>query len=205
MQLHPIAAESFAIIDREIGEHTFAYQEYAIVRRAIHSTADFELKHLFRFENQAIASGIRAIQENATIVTDVRMISVGISNTLSHVGKPSPQCALDYPGEGSTRTAAGMTRLLETYPNGIFVIGNAPTALLAVVDAIERKIASPALVIGVPVGFVAVKEAKEALAHTQVPQIRVIDRKGGSAIASAIVNALVFLAEENGTENQVSK
>lgn len=204
MQLHPIAAESFAIIDQEIGEHSFTSAEYAIVRRAIHATADFDLKHLFRFENQAIASGIRAIQENTTIVTDVRMVSVGIGSTLSRAGKPEPQCALDYPGEGTTRTAAGMSRLLETYPQGIFVIGNAPTALLAVVDAIERNMASPALVIGVPVGFVAVKEAKEALAHTQVPQIRVIDRKGGSAIASAIINALVFLAAENNADKELS-
>ncbi|WP_071515249.1 precorrin-8X methylmutase [Geitlerinema sp. PCC 9228] len=202
MQLHPIAAESFAIIDREIGEHNFTPQEYAIVRRAIHSTADFDLKHLFCFENQAIATGIRAIQANTPVITDVRMVGVGIHRTLSQAGKSAPLCALDYPGEGTTRTAAGITHLLEMYPNGIFAIGNAPTALLAIVDAIERKMAAPALVIGVPVGFVAVEAAKEALAHTQVPQIRVTGRKGGSAIAAAIVNALVFLAAEKKTDER---
>ncbi len=194
MDIHPITAQSFALIDQEIGPHNWSAEEYAIVRRAIHTTADFELKDLFHFSPGAIQAGITALRQDLPVMVDVQMVAVGIASTLAKAEKHKAYCALDYPGEGPTRTAAGMLTLAETYPQGLFVIGNAPTALLALVGEIKAGKVQPALVIGVPVGFVAVEEAKQALSALDIPQIQIRGRKGGSTIAAAIVNALVHLA-----------
>lgn len=194
LELHPITAASFAIIDREIGPHRFSPAEYAILRRAIHASADFELKELFAFSPDAIAAGIAALRRNAPVIVDVRAIAVSVASVLRQTQKSPAYCALDYPGEGPTKTAAGMATLAATYPHGIYVIGNAPTALLALVERIERGQIKPSLVVGAPVGFVAVTEAKAALAAADVPQIIVRGRKGGSAIAAAILNALAVLS-----------
>jgi precorrin-8X/cobalt-precorrin-8 methylmutase len=194
MDIHPITAQSFAIIDQEIGPHSWSAAEYAIVRRAIHTTADFELKDLLHFSPGAIQAGVSALRQNIPVLVDVQMVAVGIASTLAKAGKQKAHCALDYPGEGPTQTAAGMLTLAKIHPQGLFVIGNAPTALLALVEQIKAGKVQPALVIGVPVGFVAVEEAKQALAVLDVPQIQVQGRKGGSTIAAAIVNALVHLA-----------
>jgi precorrin-8X/cobalt-precorrin-8 methylmutase len=194
MDIHPITAQSFALIDQEIGPHAWSEQEYAIIRRAIHTTADFELKDLFHFSPGAIQAGVTALRQNLPVIVDVQMVAVGIASTLAKAGKDKAYCALDYPGEGPTQTAGGMLTLSKIYPHGLFVIGNAPTALLALVEKIKAGTVRPALVIGVPVGFVAVEEAKLALAALDIPQIQVRGRKGGSTIAAAIVNALVHLA-----------
>ncbi|MEB3232181.1 MAG: precorrin-8X methylmutase [Leptolyngbyaceae bacterium] len=204
MRLHPITAQSFAIIDREIGPYPWKPQEYAIVRRAIHATADFDLGHLFRFSEGAIASGITALQQQQPILVDVRMVQMGITSTLAKIGYGRDgggtiACALDHaPPEvpaHTTRSAVGLQTLLQQHPTAIVVIGNAPTALLALVDQVRRGQIKPTLVIGVPVGFVAVVEAKQALAETAIPQIQVKGRKGGSPVAAAIVNALAYLAD----------
>jgi precorrin-8X/cobalt-precorrin-8 methylmutase len=194
MDIHPITAQSFALIDQEIGPHPWSEQEYAIIRRAIHTTADFELKDLFHFSPGAIQAGIAALRQNVPVIVDVRMVAVGVASTLAKAGKDKAYCALDYPGEGPTQTAGGMLTLAQTYPQGLFVVGNAPTALLVLAEQIQSGTVRPALVIGVPVGFVAVKEAKQALAALDIPQIQIRGRKGGSAIAAAIVNALLHLA-----------
>jgi precorrin-8X/cobalt-precorrin-8 methylmutase len=194
MDIHPITAQSFALIDQEMGPHNWSAEEYAIVRRAIHTTADFELKDLFHFSPGAIQAGINALRQNIPVIVDVQMVAVGIASTLAKAGKHKAHCALDYPGEGPTQTAAGMLTLARIYPQGLFVMGNAPTALLALVEEIKAGKAQPALVIGVPVGFVAVEEAKQSLAALDIPQIQIRGRKGGSTIAAAIMNALVHLA-----------
>jgi precorrin-8X/cobalt-precorrin-8 methylmutase len=203
MLLDAVTAESFAIIDREIGAHTWSPAEYAIVRRAIHATADFELKTRFRFSSGAIAVGVQALKTQVPVIVDVRMVAVGIASGLAPF-QTQTLCALDYPGEGLTRTAAGMKTLAHQYPHGLFVVGNAPTALLTLVDAVKAGQLHPALIIGVPVGFVAVEAAKEALAQIPVPQIQVVGRKGGSAIAAAIVNALAALAVEREPTYQLT-
>lgn len=193
--LHPITAQSFAIIDAEIGPHDFDSKEYRVIQRVIHSTADFEFKHLVRFEHGAMASGLAALGGNVPVIVDVQMVRVAVAGLLASLGCPL-LCALDEPVEvapGQTRTEAGLLALIYRYPEAIYVIGNAPTALLALVDAVSRGEASPALIIGVPVGFVQVVQAKQALAQTRVPQIRTEGRKGGSPVAAAIVNALVTL------------
>jgi precorrin-8X/cobalt-precorrin-8 methylmutase len=193
---HPITRQSFAIIDREVGQHSLSSLEYAIVRRVIHATADFEFLNLVSFSDRAIAQGIQALQCKTPIVTDVTMVKQGIITLVQKTFNNAVITAIEQverADEGKTRTETGMIRCLEQYPQGIYVIGNAPTALLALCQGIVDKSLQPALVIGTPVGFVSVLESKEQLKRVGVPQIRVNGRKGGSAVASAILNELLVL------------
>jgi len=197
--VHPIAAQSFAIIDREIGQHNFSAAEYAIVRRAIHSTADYEFKQLIRFSPGAIAGAIAALRRQVPIVVDVGMVKQGVAGAIARsFGNPLvsavEQATVALPGK--TRTETGLLQCWQKNPDAIFVIGNAPTALLALCNAICSSPIQPVLVIGAPVGFVSVVESKARLAQTAVPQIRVEGRKGGSPVAAAILNALIGLAWE---------
>ena len=193
--------QSFAVIDREIGEHNFSQAEYAIVRRVIHSTADFEFKYLIKFSPKAIAAGIAAICDRTPIITDVSMVKQGITGLVAQTfGNPIisavERAASALPGK--TRTETGLIQCAVEFPQAIFVIGNAPTALLALCNLLPTNV-SPALIIGAPVGFISVLESKAILAQTPVNQIRVEGRKGGSPVAAAILNALIVLAwnEEN--------
>jgi precorrin-8X/cobalt-precorrin-8 methylmutase len=192
--------QSFAVIDREIGEHNFSPAEYAIVRRVIHSTADFEFARLIRFSEGAITSGITALRHRTPIITDVGMVKQGVAGMVAKTFGNPLIAAVEQVSEalaGKTRTETGLLQCFEQYPDAIYAIGNAPTALLALCTQLEAASIPPALVIGVPVGFILVIESKEALAQTSVPQIRVEGRKGGSPVASAILNALMVLAWEN--------
>ena len=196
---HPILEQSFAIIDQEIGEHDFTPDEYAIVRRVIHSTADFELAKLIYFSPEAIASGITAIQNKVPIITDVGMVKQGIRGMVSKTfGNPVmaavEQASVALPGK--TRTETGLLSCYRQFPEAIYVFGNAPTALLALCAELQQASVKPALVIGAPVGFISVVEAKDTLAKTPIPQIRINGRKGGSPVAAAILNALIVLAWE---------
>ncbi|MBD1876616.1 cobalt-precorrin-8X methylmutase [Nodosilinea sp. FACHB-131] len=195
----PILEESFALIDREVGEHGFAPAEYAVVRRVIHSTADFEFKELVRFSEEAIATATQHLSKGGPIIVDVTMVRQGVVSMVERTFQNPLLTAVmagDPPEEGRTRTETGLLRCLEEYPNALVVIGNAPTALMALCDRIATAQAHPALVIGAPVGFVAVEASKQRLAQTSVPQIRVEGRKGGSPVAAAILNALLVLAWE---------
>lgn len=197
LPVHPIMQQSFAVIDREVGQHSFSPMEYAIVRRIIHSTADFEFKDLVRFSPSAIADGMTALQAGTPIVTDVSMVRQGIVNLIRKTFNNPVISAVELAAEalpGKTRTETGLLKCVEQYPEAIYVIGNAPTALLALCDAIAQQDQKPALVIGAPVGFIAVVESKQALAETPIAQIRVEGRKGGSPVAAAILNALTVLA-----------
>ncbi|NER21677.1 MAG: cobalt-precorrin-8X methylmutase [Symploca sp. SIO1C2] len=197
LPIHPIMEQSFAVIDQEIGEHNFSPAEYAIVQRVIHSTADFEFAQLIKFSPNGIASGIKALQQRTPIVTDVGMVKQGIAGMVAKTfGNPIivavEQASVALPGK--TRTETGLMQCWEEFPEAIFVIGNAPTALLALCEQLPTATLKPALVIGVPVGFISVLESKAALAQTSVPQILVEGRKGGSPVAAAILNALLVLA-----------
>ena len=208
LPIHPIMEQSFAVIDQEIGEHNFSSAEYAIVRRIIHSTADFEFAKAIRFSPDAkdgnvpccaIASGITALERRTPIITDVGMVKQGVATMVAKTfGNPLiaavEQAPVALPGK--TRTETGLMQCFEKFPDAIFVIGNAPTALLALCQELATAPIQPALVIGAPVGFISVLESKAALAHTQVPQIRIEGRKGGSPVAAAILNALIVLAWE---------
>ena len=200
LTIHPIMEQSFAVIDREIGDHNFSPSEYAIVRRIIHSTADFEFKELIRFSPGAIEAGIAALGDRIPIITDVGMVKQGIASLVSQTFGNPVIAAVDKAQEalpGKTRTETGMIKCYQEFPNAIFVIGNAPTALLSLCADLPLASIQPALIIGVPVGFISVVESKAALAQTSVPQIRVEGRKGGSPVAAAILNALIVLAWEH--------
>lgn len=196
---HPILYQSFALIDEEIGPHAWSAPEYAILRRIIHSTADFEFQELLHISPGAIASGLQALQAGAPIVVDVGMVRQGCQGMVQRTFGNPLWAAVELAATaalGKTRTETGLLTAWAQWPTAIYVIGNAPTALQALCDRLETATVQPPLVIGVPVGFVGVLEAKRRLASLPVPQIRVAGRKGGSAVAAAIVNALLVLAWE---------
>ncbi len=196
---HPILEESFAIIDREVGQHFLSPQEYAIARRVIHTTADFEYLNLLRFSPDAIESGLTALRQGVPIVTDVTMIKQGIATLVGKTFQNPIIAAIDWADTaeiGKTRTETGLLRCLAQYPHAIYAIGNAPTALLALCQQIPHLSPKPTLVIGATVGFVSVVESKQALSQVNISQIRVEGRKGGSTVTAAIMNALLVLAWE---------
>jgi precorrin-8X/cobalt-precorrin-8 methylmutase len=197
MEWHGTDAQSLAIIDREIGAHSFSPAEYEIVRRVIYATADFDYRSLIRFSDLALQSGAAALAARTTIVVDVPMVQVGITPTIQHTFANPVYCSMDAltrPQKDKTRAAWGIETLARRYPEGIFVIGQAQTALSAIADLIQAEEIRPALVIGTPAGFVGVEEAKAQLAESLVPHIHVEGRKGSAVVAAAIVNGLVDLA-----------
>jgi len=197
---HPIVTQSFAVIDRELAQQnllseTSAPEIYSIVRRVIHTTADFDYVHLLELSRDAIIHARSALQAGVPLVTDVGMVTQGIQRVAAATYAPTIITALhqaEQPLPGKTRTETGLLACCEAYPNGIYIIGNAPTALLALCDQIRQRRVAPSLVIGAPVGFINVIEAKQALADCAVPQIRITGRKGGSGVAAAITNALLI-------------
>ncbi len=197
---HPIVEASFRIIDREVDNHNLTEDEYRIARRVIHATADFDYLKLLQFKDNAIASGIRGIKQQIPIVTDVTMVRQGIGSMVAKTFGNEIISAVEQAKVaelGKTRTETGLLKCWDKYPEAIYIIGNAPTALLALCDRISQTQITPTLVIGVPVGFVSVIESKQALSQLNIPQILTQGRKGGSAVAAAIVNALCTLAWEN--------
>ncbi len=197
MEWHITDAQSLRIIDSEIGDHTFSPSEYEIVRRAIYATADFEYKSLICFSDQALQAGAAALAARSTIVVDVPMVQVGIAPTIQTTFANPVYCSMETltrPQRDKTRAAWGMETLARRYPEGIFVVGQAQTALTALVELIEADEIRPALVIGTPAGFVGVDVAVERLKDSQIPHIRIEGRKGSAVVAAAIVNGLADLA-----------
>jgi precorrin-8X/cobalt-precorrin-8 methylmutase len=197
MEWHVTDAQSLAIIDREVGNHTFSPAEYEIVRRVIYATADFEYKSLVRFSDLALQSGAAALAARSTIIVDVPMVQVGIAPTIQGTFANSVYCSMEAitrPQKEKTRAAWGIETLARRYPEGIFVIGQAQTALTVLVDLIDAEEIKPALVIGTPAGFVDVAAAKERLAESLIPNICIDGRKGSAVVAAAIINGLVDLA-----------
>lgn len=202
-QPQAISQESFRRIQAELGAHRFSEAELAIVSRIIHSTADFDYRELIRFQPGAIESGLTALRRGCSLLVDVRMIEVGISQRL--LGQLGGQIHCDIANEqvaqaaqvaGTTRSAMAIRHNAEAISGNIVVIGNAPTALLELLQLIHETNRRPALIIGVPVGFVNTVESKQALLQLELPSITVVGRKGGSSVAVAIVNALLRLALE---------
>jgi precorrin-8X/cobalt-precorrin-8 methylmutase len=206
LQHHPalppadIQRESFRLIEQEVGDHGLSTEAWLVARRVIHSTGDFEFAQLLRFHPQAFAVAAKAIRSGQEILTDVEMVRMGIQALAKRVHGLEVRCHLNDPdtapaaqAAGRTRSAQGIWRGLHVGCVGICVIGNAPTALRAVIDACQGAgIAQPRLIVGVPVGFVDAAESKDALYDTTaVPWITCLGRKGGSAVAAAIVNALL--------------
>ena len=197
MEWHVTDAQSLAIIDSEIENHVFSPAEYEIVRRVIYSTADFEYKSLIRFSERALQAGAAALAARTTVVVDVPMVQVGIAYEIQNTFANPLYCsmeALTRPQKEKTRAAWGIETLARRYPEGIFVVGQAQTALTALVDLIEAEEIRPALIIATPVGFVDVDEAKGRLQDSLVPHITIDSRKGNAVVAAAIVDGLVDLA-----------
>ena len=197
---HPILEQSFAIIDRLVGEHSLSEAEYAIARRVIHATADFEFLDLLKFSPQAIERGINCLPSKIPLITDVSMVREGIKTMVKKTFNNPIIVAVEQASvakRGKTRSETGLLKCCQQYPEAIYVFGNAPTALLALCQQISDGNLKPSLVIGAPVGFVSVLEAKQALAALAIPQISIEGNKGGSPVASAIINALLVLAIDN--------
>ena len=203
-----IERTSISIITRELDELglTPPPETAAVVKRVIHTTADFDYAKNLRFTPGAVQAAVRALQRGAVIVTDTNMALAGISRPgLAKLGceavcyMADPAVAEAAKQAGTTRAVAAMHRAAREHPGAILAVGNAPTALLTIAEEIEAGL-QPALVIGVPVGFVNVVESKETLfavcEQHGVPVIAAMGRKGGSNVAAAICNALVYSAAE---------
>jgi len=201
-----IEHDSFAIIDAEVKSHAYAADQWPVVRRMIHANADFDFNGLTDFHPQAVAAGLRAILGGGTkIVADVEMICVGLSAPrLGHFGMSphqfisDPDVIAQAKAENTTRAVQAMRKAhrLGLLEGAIVGIGNAPTALIELVRLIREEGARPALVIGMPVGFVSAAESKDLMASvSEVPWIVIRGRKGGSTLVVAAVHALLAQAE----------
>lgn len=205
VQPQEIEKNSFEIITEELGPHPFTEEQYPIVQRVIHASADFELGRSLLFHPDAVQAGIKAIREGRKIVADVQMVQVGISKPRIekfggsvHVYISDPDVVEEAKRLNTTRAIISMRKAVKEAEGGIFAIGNAPTALLELIRLIKEGEAKPGLVIGMPVGFVSAAESKEELAKLDIPFITNEGRKGGSTIVVAAVNALSILAEKQG-------
>lgn len=201
-----IERTSMAIIEKELETRGISLppETQAVVKRVIHTTADFEYADTLRFTPQAVSLGVRALQRGVPIVTDTNMAKAGISkpslerlDTRAYCFMADPQVAEQARQRGTTRAVAAMRHAADIMPGALLAIGNAPTALLEIADLIEKGL-RPALVVGVPVGFVNVVESKERLMRVceaaGVPAIAAMGRKGGSNVAAAVCNALLYTA-----------
>ena len=203
MKPDDIEALSFSIIDNEAGPHDFSPPQWAVVRRMIHTSADFEYKTGVRMHKNAIEAGIAAIRRGAAIVTDTHMARVGIrARDLAGTGSEVICMIADRSvadaavSQGVTRARAAVDAAVDVMEGGIYVVGNAPTALLRLIELTRDGRAAPALIVGLPVGFVNAAESKQALEGSRVPFITNRGRKGGSNVAAAVVNALAIMAYE---------
>ncbi|MDY0391150.1 precorrin-8X methylmutase [Desulfobulbus oligotrophicus] len=203
--LQPIApqdieAESFRIIEHELGTTDCTPEEFAVVRRIIHATGDFSFAETLRFHPQAISAGLAAIRSGKNILVDVNMAASGVSTgLLARFGGrvicriAEAETAAMAKANTTTRSDAAISRSVADNI-GIVAVGNAPTALLKVMELIDQGLFNPDLVIGVPVGFVNAAESKEILVRQPYPFITTLGRKGGTPVAVAAVNALLRLA-----------
>jgi precorrin-8X/cobalt-precorrin-8 methylmutase len=198
-----IEEASMAIIDQEAGDHSWPPEQWPVVRRMIHTSADFDYLKNVRMHPRAIDSGMAALRDGCRLLSDTRMAQAGISQRRLEPLGARVECLMDHPEvasrakeQGTTRAVAAVDLALQDGAPDIFVIGNAPTALLRLVEHIQAGRANPALVVGVPVGFVNAAESKDALAKLDVPFITALGRKGGSNVAASVINALAIMCAE---------
>jgi precorrin-8X/cobalt-precorrin-8 methylmutase len=206
---------SFAIIDDEAGAHDFSPVQWQVVRRVIHATADFEFKTLMHLTPSAVSAGIQALRRGCPLLVDVRMIAAGLNEERLRAYGCQVHSYISDEDVIATAKQRNTTRAIEsmrkahrlgTLDGAVVAIGNAPTALLELVRLVREEEARPALVIGVPVGFVSAAESKQAILDLgraagddpewAVPAIVARGRKGGSPIAVAIIHALLLLSTE---------
>ncbi|HVF73932.1 MAG TPA: precorrin-8X methylmutase [Acidimicrobiales bacterium] len=191
MTIHPIEVESYRILSERVDLSRYDDGDRAVVARIIHASADLEYAETMVLSDGAVTAGIAALRAGAPVITDVEMVRSGLTNVDAH-------CYLrDALADGDvTRSAAAMRIAAERHPTGsIVVVGCAPTALFEVVDLAAASRFAPALVIGLPVGFVGAAESKEALRASGLAAITNVGEKGGSAVAAAALNAIRRLAD----------
>ena len=202
-----IEARSMEIIESEMGPHAFTAEQLPIVKRCIHTSADFDYMQNLRFTEKAVEAGLQAIRQGCTIVTDTKMAWSGVNKKVLEKFGGQAVCymadadvAAEAKVRGETRATVSMERAAALTGAVILAIGNAPTALVRACQLMEEGKFSPALVIGAPVGFVNVVESKELLCSMGGEHIVAMGRKGGSNIAATICNALLYMASNNERE-----
>ncbi|MEC1721557.1 precorrin-8X methylmutase [Schinkia azotoformans] len=202
VQPQEIEGKSMEMIDEEIGEHSFTEEQWPVVQRVIHSSADFELGKSMVFHPDAVQAGINAILNGEQIVADVQMVQAGISKPRLekfgcdvHVFISDPDVVDEAKKLNTTRAIISMRKGAREVNGGIYVIGNAPTALLELIRLVKAGEAKPSLIIGMPVGFVSAAESKEELAKLDLPFITNVGRKGGSTAVVAALNAISIIAD----------
>ena len=203
-----IERTSMGIITQELADkgYSFPEEQMAVVKRVIHTSADFDYAENLVFVNDPVARGMEALKSGAHIITDTMMAFSGVSKIAlralggeAHCYIADPEIAAAAKANGTTRSAAAVEYAAEKFPKGIFAVGNAPTALIELIERMKKGL-RPSLIIGVPVGFVNVVESKEMMREfceeTGVPAILAMGRKGGSNVAAAICNALIYTATD---------
>ncbi|MDY4770990.1 MAG: precorrin-8X methylmutase [Lachnospiraceae bacterium] len=200
VQPQEIEKKSFEIITQELGNTPLIPETEMIVKRCIHTSADFDYAENLCFSEGAVEKAREAIRKGVSIVTDTQMAKAGINKkTLAKYGgqvhcfMSDEDVAQTAKANGTTRATACIDKAAAMGENFIFAIGNAPTALVRLYELIQEGKIHPALIIGVPVGFVNVVQSKELIMKTDVPYIVAKGRKGGSNIAACICNALMYL------------
>lgn len=200
-----IESRSFQIISQELGDKPFDPIEEPVIKRVIHTTADFDYYDNLVFSKDAVVKGMEALKRGAVIVSDTQMVRAGINKpTLEALGGEA-QCFISHEEvvkrakeNGTTRSTASMDMAMEIKRPLILAIGNAPTALIRLYELIKEGRIKPELIIGVPVGFVNVVESKELIMALDVPYIVAKGRKGGSNVAAAICNAMLYQCKPRG-------
>lgn len=203
-----IEARSFQIIGEELGPHSFDPATELVVKRVIHATADFDFAHTLHFSEHAVERGVRALRAGAHVVTDTTMVAAGINKRVLGSFGGAVHCfigdadvAAEARERGLTRSAVCMDRAARLDGPLVFAIGNAPTALVRLHELVQAgAMREPELLIGVPVGFVNVVESKELIVGSSMEHIVARGRKGGSTVAAAIVNALLYVASNDRRE-----
>ena len=194
-----IEKRSFESITQELGDRQFPEEIAPVVKRVIHTTADFDYADNLMFSPHAVRQALQAIQDGAHIVTDTNMAKSGINKKILakfggevHCFVAEPDVAAEAKQRGVTRSTVSMERAAKLHVPLIFAIGNAPTALIQLEKMIAAGQLHPELIVGVPVGFVNVVESKERIMQAGVPYIVARGRKGGSNVAASIINALLY-------------
>ncbi len=195
-----IEKRSFEIITELLGNRILDPENEAVIKRVIHTSADFDFADTLTFSEHAVSKGIAALKSGCDIVTDTQMAKAGINkNILGSLGgevhcfMSDPDVVAEAKASGITRAMVSMEKAANLPKQCIFAIGNAPTALFSLRDLLDKgTLTNAALIIAVPVGFVNVVESKELIIHSDVPHIAARGRKGGSTIAAAICNAMLY-------------
>ena len=188
--MHPIERESYRIMRAMIDMSALPKHGRDVAERIVHTTADPAWVDDLVLDEAALSRGAKALSEGATLITDVRMVAAGITARAA-------VCFVDsggvYVPSGKTRAAAGIVHAATLYPCGaVWAIGNAPTALIELLMLAAKGEVEPAMVVGLPVGFVGAAESKQALRESGLPQLSNVSARGGAAVAAAAVNALLY-------------